>query len=83
MAAPGLRLGAAPSLPGTLADQLWVDSNVELRRAGVEVLPQQFSALHALRIARPDVELDATGGSELLARSVCDLLLQLRLCSMS
>ena len=56
---------------------------MELRRAGVEVLPQQYSSLHALRTARPEVELDATGGSVLLCRSVCDLLLALRLTSVS
>ena len=77
-----LRLGPPPALPQILADQLWVDSNIELRRAGVDVLAQQYSSWHALRVSRPDVELE-TAGAVLLNKSVRDLLLQLRLTSIS
>jgi len=81
--AAALRLGPAPTLPQPLADQLWVESNVELRRNGTDVLSQQFSAIHALNQVRPERQLDASAGSALLTKALHDLLLAMRLQSMS
>lgn len=80
-----VRLTPPPALPQPLADQLWVDSNVELRRAGTDVLQLQLNAYFAAKGAAEEASFPSPSGERaaLLEEALKQLLLRLRLPSVS